>query len=96
LPTKKGYKKVNNLHETAELTAELTALVGVEHVNYEFPGFWVIQTKDYGVYYLGDINGPWGWNDSEGELSGDTDATTAPAIAKAFSDYLEGLANARA
>jgi len=79
-----------------KLTEALEALETVKSASYEFPGFWVINLKDGKTYHLGTVNGVYGWNDERGDLSGDTFETTAPAIAKAFSDYLDGLANARA
>ena len=84
---------MNNLHETPTLKEALQALPTVETVNYEFPGYWVITLINGKNYYLGDVNGPWGWDDGEGNLSGDTYETEGPAIAEAFNNWVKGLQN---
>jgi hypothetical protein len=82
---------VNNLHETTELTEELSNLTIVRAVSYEFPGVWHIYLKDNRVFYLGDVNGPYGWNDEHADLAGDTEATEAKDIARDFEAWLKGL-----
>jgi hypothetical protein len=82
---------VNNLHETTELTEELSNLDIVREVSYEFPGFWAIILKDNQVFGLGDVNGPWGWNDEAGTLAGETEATEAKDVANAFGEWVKGL-----
>ena len=81
---------MTDLHETTELTEALEALAIVETVSYEFPGYWEIKIINGKYYGLGDLNGPWGWNDQEGN-AGETEATQAPAIAEAFSNWVKGL-----
>jgi hypothetical protein len=83
---------VNNLHETTELKEALEALPTVEAVNYEFPGFWDIKLTNGLVFALGDLNGFWAWHDLHGIVNGETEETEAPAIAKAFSEFLAGVA----
>ncbi len=83
---------MNNLHETTELTEELSNLDIVRAVSYEFPGFWSIILKDNRVFGLGDVNGPWGWNDEDCDLAGDTEATEAKDIARDFAEWVKGLA----
>jgi hypothetical protein len=82
---------VNNLHETTELTEELSKLTIVRAVSYEFPGFWSIILKDNRVFGLGDVNGPWGWNDEAGTIEGETEATEAKDIARDFAEWLNGI-----
>lgn len=80
---------MNNLHETTELTQELSKLPNVRWVSYEFPGFWVIALKNNRTFSLGDINGPWGWNDNQTDLAGETEATEAKDIAKDFAKWVK-------
>ena len=82
---------MNNLHETTELTEELSKLTIVRAVSYEFPGFWSIILKDNRVFGLGDVNGPWGWNDEAGTIEGETEATEAKDIARDFAEWLNGI-----
>jgi hypothetical protein len=82
---------VNNLHETTELTEELKKLPIVRAVDYDFPGYWSIILKDNRAFYLGDVNGPWGWNDLHADLAGDTLATEAKDIARDFAEWVKGL-----
>lgn len=84
---------MSNLHETTELNQALEALEIVETVSYEFPGVWHINLKSGKTYYLGDVNGNWGWDDGQGDMSGDTFETSAPEIARAFSEWVESLPN---
>jgi hypothetical protein len=84
---------MSNLHETTELNQALESLEIVETVSYEFPGVWHINLKSGKTYYLGDVNGNWGWDDGQGDMSGDTFETSAPEIARAFSEWVEGLPN---
>jgi hypothetical protein len=81
---------MNDLHETTELTEELNKLTIVRAVSYEFPGFWVIILNNNRVFTLGDVNGPWGFNDEEGN-AGETEATEAKDIARDFAEWVEGL-----
>jgi hypothetical protein len=90
-PKKKGTKRMTNLHETTELTEELKKLPIVRDVAYEFPGVWVIILKDNRIFDLGDVNGPWGWNDINCDLMGDTLATEAKNIARDFGEWVKGL-----
>lgn len=85
---------MSNLHENTELNQALEQLELVEIVNYEFPGVWHIKLKSGQTYYLGDANGNFGWDDGKGDMSGDTFKTTAPEIAGAFAEWLEGLSDA--
>ncbi len=82
---------MNNLHETTELTEELSKLSITKEAFYEFPGVWHIYLKDNRVFYLGDVNGPWGWNDMDADLAGDTEATEAKDIARDFAEWVKGL-----
>ena len=82
---------MNNLHETTELTEELTKLDIVTAVAYEYPGYWAITLKDNQVFGLGDVNGPWGWNDEAGTLAGETEATEAKDIAREFEEWIKWL-----
>jgi hypothetical protein len=82
---------LNNLHETTELTEELSKLPIVRFASYEFPGFWVIILKDNRVFNLGDVNGPFGFNDEQCHYLGETEATEAKDIARDFAEWVEGL-----
>ena len=82
---------MNNLHETTELTEELSKLPIVREVAYEFPGVWVIILKDNRIFDMGDVNGPFGWNDIECQFLGETEATEAKDIARDFAEWVEGL-----
>ena len=82
---------MNNLHETNELTEELSKLDIVTAVAYEYPGHWVITLKDNRIFDLGDVNGPWGWNDIACDFLGETEATEAKDIASDFAEWLKGL-----
>jgi hypothetical protein len=90
-PKKKGTKRMTNLHETTELTEELSKLTITKEVSYEFPGVWHIYLKDNRVFYLGDVNGPWGWNDEAGTIEGETEATEAKEVARDFAEWVKGL-----
>jgi hypothetical protein len=85
---------MENLHETTELTESLEALEIVKAVSYEFPGVWHINLKNGKTYYLGDVNGNWGWDDGEGDLAGDTFKTTASEIANDFCEWAVSVSNA--
>jgi hypothetical protein len=82
---------MNNLHETTELTEELSKLPIVRFASYEFPGFWSIILNDNRMFGLGDVNGPWGWNDEAGTIEGETEATEAKDIANDFATWVKGL-----
>ena len=82
---------MNNLHETTELTEELSKLPIVRFATYEFPGHWVIVLNDNRMFDLGDVNGPWGWNDIACDSLGETEATEAKDIANAFGEWVKGL-----
>jgi hypothetical protein len=90
LPEIEG-KKMTDLHETTELLEELKKLPIVRDASYEFPGVWHIYLNDNRVFYLGDVNVEWGWNDEAFDLAGDTQATQAKDIAKDFADWIKGL-----
>jgi hypothetical protein len=89
-----GKTKMENLHETTELTESLEALEIVKAVSYEFPGVWHINLKSGKTYYLGDVNGNWGWDDGQGDLAGDTFKTTASEIANDFYEWAVSVSNA--
>jgi hypothetical protein len=80
---------MNNLHETTELTEELSKLEMTREVTYEFPGMWVIILKNNRIFHLGDVNGPWGWNDEAGN-AGETQATKGEDIASDFEKWVQG------
>ena len=82
---------MNNLHETTELTEELNKLPIVRFVSYEFPGFWVIILKDNRVFNLGNVNGPFGFNDEQCHHLGETEATEAKDIARDFAQWVKAL-----
>jgi hypothetical protein len=81
---------MNNLHETTELAEELNKLPITRWVSYEFPGVWHIGLKDNRVFYLGDVNINWGWNDEHLDLAGETEATEAKDIASDFEKWVQG------
>ena len=43
------------------------------------------------MFYLGDVNIEWGWNDENADLAGDTQATEAKDIASDFYKWVKGL-----
>jgi hypothetical protein len=81
---------MNDLHETTELTEQLNNLPIVRWVSYEFPGVWHICLNTNEVFFLGDANNLWGWNDEAGN-AGETKATEAKQIASDFEKWVKGL-----
>ena len=74
------------------LTSALMELPIVKSASYEYPGYWDITLTNGAVFYLGDVNGPYGWNDANADLAGDTEATEAKDIARDFAEWVKGLA----
>ena len=70
-----------------ELQQELLELDTVKNVFWEYPEFFSVETT-WGDYHLGNVNGPIGWNDAEGQEEGETNETNPKAIAKAFEEWL--------
>jgi hypothetical protein len=82
---------MTDLHETTELLEELKKLSFTRDVSYEFPGVWHIYLNDNRVFYLGNVNGNYGWNDEQIDLAGDTEATEAKDIASDFYKWVKEL-----
>lgn len=70
-----------------KLQEELLQLDTVKDVFWEYPDFFTVYTT-WGDYHLGNVNGPIGWNDAEGQEEGETNATNPQAIAQAFEVWL--------
>jgi hypothetical protein len=68
----------------------LTRHPKVNWVSYEYPGIFAIDTSK-GEFHLGDVNGNVGWNNPEGNLVGETNATTVSFITKDFLKWLDKL-----
>jgi hypothetical protein len=81
---------MSNLHETTELLEALNELAMTREVKYEFPGVYHVYLNNNEVFYLGDANNLWGWNDEAGN-AGETEATEAKEIASDFEKWVKGL-----
>jgi hypothetical protein len=79
---------MSNLHETTELLEELKKLQVTREITYEFPGVWHVYLNTNQVFFLGDANNLWGWNDEAGN-AGETEATEAKDIASDFEKWLK-------
>lgn len=87
-----------NIHENAPALAKALGKSNkkITAVSYEYPGFWLIETKT-ATYYLGDVNEFISWHSEDGTLAGHLEGSsmyTEPLeIAKAFSTWLDNLDN---
>ena len=68
----------------------LKSIPEVESVSYEFPGFWLINTTK-GEYHLGTANGPYGWNNPEGTIVGESTATNTGGVIADFKKFLKEI-----
>lgn len=80
-----------NIHKNPNLLVhQLRKLEGVHGVSYEYPGFWLVETR-LGEIYFGDTNGFISWHDEVGNaLIGETNAKTPATIARDFGAWLKG------
>jgi hypothetical protein len=77
-----------------ELQEELLQLESVKGVFWEYLDFFTIDTT-HEVIFLGEgDDGQISWNSDDATATGETNATSAPEIAKAFGQWLEMLRNA--
>jgi hypothetical protein len=70
----------------------LTRHPKVNRVSYEYPGFFSIDTT-LGQFLLGSSPEGVGWNNPEGNLTGETQAMTVSFITKDFLKWLDKLDN---
>jgi hypothetical protein len=84
---------METIHKNRNLMIiSLTRHPKVNWVSYEYPGIFAIDTTK-GEFHLGDVNGNVGWNNPEGNLVGETQATTVSFITKDFLKWLDKLDN---
>jgi hypothetical protein len=82
---------METIHKNKNLMIiSLTRHPKVNWVSYEYPGIFAIDTTK-GEFHLGDVNGNVGWNNPEGNLVGETEATTVSFITKDFLKWLDKL-----
>lgn len=81
-----------NIHKNPNLLVQkLSKTDGVHGVSYEYPGFWLVDTR-HGEVYLGDTNGFISWHSEDGNsLLGETNANTPATIARDFGAWLGGV-----
>ena len=75
-----------------QIQNELQQVLGIWHVSWEYPGFFVIYANQ-GIFNLGQANDCWGWNDAEGKLSGDTIEIEPDKIVRDFADWMNSETN---
>jgi hypothetical protein len=82
---------METIHKNKNLMIiSLTRHPKVNWVSYEYPGIFAVDTTK-GEFHLGDVNGNVGWNNPEGNLVGETEATTVSFITKDFLKWLDKL-----